>query len=50
MVKAALVKKPKWVYRTTLDAKIYPIAKGLLGLKLYSYISSRLIFKAKKKR
>jgi short-subunit dehydrogenase len=49
MVKASLIKKPKWVYRTTLDAKIYPIAKGFLGLKLYSYISSRLIFKAKKR-
>lgn len=49
MVKASLVKKPKWVYRTTLDAKIYPIAKTVLGLKLYSYISSRLIFKFKKK-
>ena len=48
MVKASLVKKPRWVYRTTLDAKIYPIAKTLLGLKLYSYISSRLIYKSKK--
>lgn len=48
MVKASLIKKPKWVYRTTLDAKIYPIAKGLIGLKLFSYISSRLIFKSKK--
>lgn len=48
MVKASLVKKPKWVYRTTLDAKIYPILKTILGLKLYSYISSRLIYKSKK--
>ena len=43
MVKASLVKKPRWVYRTTLDAKVYPLAKTILGLKLYSYISNKLI-------
>ena len=48
MVKAALVKNPKWVYRTTLDAKVYPIAKTLLGLKLYSTVSNALIHKHNK--
>jgi short-subunit dehydrogenase len=50
MVKASLNKNPKWVYKTTWDAKIYPIMKALLGLKLYSVISSRLIYKANKKK
>ena len=49
MVKASLVKKPKWIYRTTLDAKAYPVMKTLLGIKLYSWISSRLIYKSKKR-
>ena len=49
MVKASLVKKPKWIYRTTFDAKVYPIMKTLLGIKLYAWISSQLIYKSKKK-
>jgi len=48
MVKAALVKNPKWVYKTTLDAKIYPIAKTFFGLKFYSTLSNALISKHKK--
>ena len=49
MVKASLLKKPKWVYRSTLDAKLYPIVKSFLGLKLYSTISNLLINKHQKK-
>lgn len=49
MVKVSLIKKPKWIYRTTLDAKVYPFMKILLGIKLYSWISSRLIYKPKKR-
>jgi short-subunit dehydrogenase len=43
MTHATLSKKPKWIYRTTLDAKLYPIIKTIVGLKVYSFISNRLI-------
>ena len=49
IVKASLARRPKWVYRTTLDAKIYPVAKTLLGLKAYSLLSFSLINRNKQK-
>lgn len=49
MVKALESKHPKWVYRTTIDAKGYPLLKALLGLKGYSKMAYRIIMKRKKK-
>ena len=49
MKKALDAKRPKWVYRTTIDAKGYPRLKALLGLKGYSKTAYKIIMKNKKK-
>jgi short-subunit dehydrogenase len=49
MVKALESKHPKWVYRTTIDAKGYPLLKALLGLKGYSKTAYKIIMNHKKK-
>lgn len=43
MVKAGFARKPKWVYKTTLDAKLLPVVQRLLGLKLSSLVIARTI-------
>ena len=45
MQKAAFKKRPKWVYRTTLDAKFSPIFKQLIGLRISSSIIQKKIKK-----
>jgi hypothetical protein len=35
MVKAATVRRPKTRFRTTLDAKLLPVVKGLLSDRLF---------------
>lgn len=47
MEKAGLKKHPKWVYRTTFDAKIFPIIKTIFGLKLSSLVIEKQILKYK---
>ena len=42
MLKAATVKKPKAVYRTTGDSKVLPIVRNILGIRLFSWIMLRL--------
>lgn len=49
MIKAFESKHPKWIYRTTLDAKGYPKLKALLGLKGYSLTARKIIMSNKKK-
>jgi len=49
MVHAFEAKSPKWVYRTTKDAKGFPILKGFIGLKAYSKTAYNLVIKSKKK-
>jgi NADP-dependent 3-hydroxy acid dehydrogenase YdfG len=45
MLKAGFSKRPKWVYRSTVDAKLIPLVKNVLGLKLASKIISKKISK-----
>jgi NADP-dependent 3-hydroxy acid dehydrogenase YdfG len=47
MESAALSKHPKWVYRTTFDAKIIPLIKQVFGLKLSSHVVEKQILKYK---
>lgn len=49
MVKALESKRPKWIYRTTFDAKGYPKLKAFLGLKGYSLTARKIIMRNKKK-
>jgi NADP-dependent 3-hydroxy acid dehydrogenase YdfG len=49
MVHAFEAKSPKWVYRTTKDAKGFPILKGFIGLKAYSKTAYNMVIKSKKK-
>lgn len=43
MERAGFDRKPRWVYRSTQDAKLLPIVQRLLGLKLSSYVILRTI-------
>lgn len=42
MLKAGLDRRPRWVYRTTLDAKLITFLRGLLGVHLYGWIVLRI--------
>jgi NADP-dependent 3-hydroxy acid dehydrogenase YdfG len=45
MLKAVEKKNPKWVYRTTVDAKFLPKVKQLIGLKVSSKVTLSKIHK-----
>jgi NADP-dependent 3-hydroxy acid dehydrogenase YdfG len=41
MLHAGFAKRPKWVYRTTMDAKVIPLIKQVIGLKIVSKVISK---------
>lgn len=43
MVHAATADNPKDVYRTTLDAKLMPVARGLLSTHLWSALNRKMV-------
>ncbi|MFU8793433.1 MAG: SDR family NAD(P)-dependent oxidoreductase [Acholeplasmataceae bacterium] len=45
MEKAGFSRHPKWVYRTTFDAKILPIIKVIFGLKISALVIEKQILK-----
>ena len=42
MVKAATVRRPRWIYRTTFESKAVTFLRGILGIRIYSWIVLRL--------
>lgn len=46
MVHAATARKPKWIYRTTLESRVVPWLRALLGTRAYARILMKVIARA----
>lgn len=49
MIRAATARVPRAVYRTTFDAKLLPLVRGVLGAALFGKILSRVIMRESKR-
>lgn len=46
MVRATTVRSPKWVYRTTMESRVIPWLRILLGSRVYAYILMKVFSRA----